>query len=76
MILERTDLVVTVPSRVARVFEQMGRFKTLAPPVEIPPSDVRIHWHERFDADPGNQWLREMLLALYAETSKNGYGRR
>lgn len=67
MILERTDLVVTVPSRVARVFEQMGRFKTLAPPVEIPPSDVRIHWHERFDADPGNRWLRGMLLALHAK---------
>lgn len=67
MILERTDLVATVPSRVARVFERMGRFKTLRPPVPIPPADVGVHWHERFDQDPGNRWLRELLLELYAE---------
>jgi DNA-binding transcriptional LysR family regulator len=68
MILERTDLVATVPSRVARVFARMGRFKTLKPPVQIPPSDVRVYWHERFDQDAGNRWLREVLLELYAET--------
>jgi DNA-binding transcriptional LysR family regulator len=67
MILERTDLVVTVPSRVARVFERMGRFKTLKPPVGLPPADVRVHWHERYDQDPGNRWLRAVLLELYAE---------
>jgi DNA-binding transcriptional LysR family regulator len=67
MILERTDLVVTVPSRVARVFERMGRFKTLKPPVGLPPADVRVHWHERYDQDPGNRWLREVLLELYRE---------
>jgi DNA-binding transcriptional LysR family regulator len=67
MILERTDLVVTVPERVAGVFEQMGRFKTLALPFEIPRTDVRVHWHERFEQDPGNGWLRGVLVDLYAE---------
>ena len=67
MILERTNLVVTVPERVASVFERMGRFKTLALPFEVPRTDVRVHWHERFDQDPGNRWLRGVLLDLYAE---------
>lgn len=67
MILERTDLVVTVPSRVARIFEQMGRFKALKLPVFIPPTDVRIHWHERMEQDAGSRWLRELMLELYAE---------
>jgi DNA-binding transcriptional LysR family regulator len=70
MILERTDLVVTVPSRVARVFERMGRFKTLKPPVAIPPADVRVHWHERFDQDPGNRWLRGLVRELYQEEAE------
>jgi DNA-binding transcriptional LysR family regulator len=70
MILERTDLVVTVPSRVAKVFERMGPFKTLPAPVTIPPADVRVHWHERYDQDPGNRWLREVLLELYAESAR------
>lgn len=67
MILERTDLVVTVPSQVARLFGKMGRFKSLKPPVRIPPADVRVHWHERFDGDAANRWLRELVVELYGE---------
>jgi DNA-binding transcriptional LysR family regulator len=67
MVLERTDLLLTLPSRVARVYEQGGRFKSLPPPVPIPPADVGVHWHERFDRDPGNRWLRELILELFAE---------
>ncbi len=67
MILERTDLVVTVPERVAAVFERLGRFKTLPLPLEIPRTDVRVHWHERFEQEPGNRWLRELIVAAHAD---------
>ena len=60
-------MLLTLPSRVARVYEQGGRFKSLPPPVPIPPADVGLHWHERFDRDPGNRWLRELILELFAE---------
>ena len=66
MVLERTDLILTLPARVARVYERRGNFKSLPPPVPIPPADVGVHWHERFEADPGNRWLREQLVALLA----------
>lgn len=66
MVLERSDLILTLPARVARVYEQRGRFRSLPPPVPIPPADVAVHWHERFDADPGNRWLREQLIDLFA----------
>jgi len=59
--------VVTVPSQVARLFEKMGRFKSLRPPVKIAPADVRVHWHERFERDAANRWLRELVVELYAE---------
>jgi DNA-binding transcriptional LysR family regulator len=67
MVLERTDLILILPARVARVYERRGDFKSLPPPVPIPPADVGVHWHERFDADPGNRWLREQLLELFTE---------
>jgi DNA-binding transcriptional LysR family regulator len=67
MVLERTDLLLTLPARVARVYEAGGRFKSLPPPVPIPPADVGVHWHERFDRDPGGRWLREQLVTLFAE---------
>lgn len=67
MILARTDLIVTVPSRVAAVFVQLGNFKVLALPVGMPSFEVRLHWHERFHQDPANRWLREVMAELYAE---------
>ena len=67
MVLERTDLICTLPARVARVFEQRGRLKSLPPPVPIPVADVAVHWHERFDADQGNRWLREQLIELFGD---------
>ena len=67
MILARTDLIVTVPSRVAAVFAQLGNFKVLKLPVDMPSFEVRLHWHQRFHQDPANRWLRELMTDLYAE---------
>jgi len=66
MVLERTDLVLTLPARVARVFERGGKLKSLPVPLQIPVADVGVHWHERFEADPGNRWLREQVIELFS----------
>jgi DNA-binding transcriptional LysR family regulator len=66
MVLERTDLILTLPARVARVYERRGNFKSLPPPVPIPQAEVSVYWHERFAADPGNAWLREQLVELFS----------
>jgi hypothetical protein len=26
---------------------------------------VALHWSKRFEADPGNRWMREAILGLY-----------
>src|SRR5437868_6706654 len=67
MVLERTDLICTLPARVARVFERRGKLKSLPPPVPTAGADVAVHWHERLDAGRGNRWLREQLVELFAE---------
>ena len=67
MILARTDLIVTVPSRVATVFAQLGNFKVLKLPIAMPSFEVRLHWHQRYHQDPANRWLREVMTELYAE---------
>ena len=67
MILARTDLVVTVPSRVAAVFSGLGDFKVLKLPVDMPSFEVRLLWHQRFHQDPANRWLRQVMTELYAE---------
>jgi DNA-binding transcriptional LysR family regulator len=72
MILARTDLIVTVPSRVAAVFAQLGNFKVLRLPLYMPNFDVRLHWHQRFHQDPANRWLRQLMTELYAEQAQDG----
>ena len=67
MILARTELIVTVPSRVAAVFAQVGNFKVLKLPLPMPSFEVRLHWHQRYHQDPANRWLREVMAELYAE---------
>jgi DNA-binding transcriptional LysR family regulator len=67
MVLERADLILTLPARVARVYQKRGNFKSLPPPVPIPPADVAVHWHERFAADPGNRWLRRQVIELFSD---------
>jgi len=67
IVLERTDLILTLPARVARVFEKRGRLKALPPPVPIPQAEVAVHWHERFEADPGNRWLRDLVVDLLSD---------
>jgi len=67
MVLARTDLLLTLPGQVARVYEADGRFKSLPVPLPIPSAEVAVHWHERFERDPGNRWLRELMIELFAQ---------
>jgi DNA-binding transcriptional LysR family regulator len=67
MILARTDLVCTVPWQLAQAFRAAGRFRAHEVPLAIPEFDVRLLWHQRFEQDPGNRWLREQLLDLFLE---------
>jgi DNA-binding transcriptional LysR family regulator len=66
MVLERTDLILTLPARVARVYERSGGFKSVPPPVPMPAAEVAVHWHERFAGDPGNRWLRDQIIELFS----------
>src|SRR5437660_2174627 len=67
MVLERTNLICTLPARVARVFERRVKHNSPPPPVPIPVADVAVHWHERFEADQGNRWLREQVSELFGQ---------
>jgi DNA-binding transcriptional LysR family regulator len=65
LIVERTDLVLTVPSAVAELLAQRANFRILQPPLPLPGFEVKQYWHERFHNDPGNQWLRHTIASLF-----------
>lgn len=63
-----SDLVVTIGSRVAAAFVDMLPVKIFDPPVPIPGFEVKLAWHERTHNDPGQRWLRALIVDLYRET--------
>lgn len=66
-IARRTDLVITLPYRAALWLNRDQAFDILPVPIALPPLQVTVHWHRRFDADPGTIWLRERVVGLLGE---------
>ncbi|WP_145203716.1 LysR family transcriptional regulator [Sphingobium sp. B2] len=62
-IAERSDLILTAPSRVAEIVNA-GAARTMAPPIDLPGFTVKQYWHDRFDREPGNMWLRHTIARL------------
>ncbi len=66
-ILAETDLAVVMPERLSDAFAQMGAYAVWRPRVGLPAFDVSVHWSWRFAGDPGNRWLRELIVSLFRE---------
>ncbi len=66
-IIAQTDLVATVPSRLARTFAHYPNIAIVDAPIRIPSVDIRQHWHKRYHHDDANRWLRRLLAELFLE---------
>jgi len=66
-IVRATDLAVVMPRNIARGFAQEGGYAIVEPPFPLRDFTVSLHWSKRFEADPANRWLRQVIRALFAE---------
>ncbi|AFK63738.1 LysR family transcriptional regulator [Advenella kashmirensis WT001] len=66
-LLANTDLMATLPGRVAKILVNIAHVKALAPPYRFPDFSIKQHWHERYHQDPGNRWLRSTVAELFLE---------
>ncbi|HKX42343.1 MAG TPA: LysR family transcriptional regulator [Burkholderiaceae bacterium] len=67
-LLANTDLIATVPERVAQQLVRIARVKAIAPPFKMPTFSIKQHWHERYQLDPANRWLRSTLADLFLDS--------
>lgn len=63
-IIEKTDLVATIPTRIARLSVATSNVKILKTPYKIPGFDISQYWHEQNHNDAANRWLRQSLVQL------------
>jgi DNA-binding transcriptional LysR family regulator len=64
-IVAQTELLVIVPRQLGKALALQERVKVLEPPLPLPIYKVKQHWHERFNLDTGNIWLRKTMAALF-----------
>jgi DNA-binding transcriptional LysR family regulator len=69
-IVANTDLLAIVPLHTALAFAEEGQVKVLELPVEAPSFPVVQYWHQRYDSDPGNRWLRTAIHQLFSEPAE------
>jgi len=59
--IARTDLVLTVPRRLARVVAKTAGLRFVEPPREIKAFPYFMAWHQRLSTEPAHSWFREQL---------------
>jgi DNA-binding transcriptional LysR family regulator len=66
-IVSAGELVVTVPQKLAQRAAAPFGLVSIVPPLALPALQTNVFWHRRFNQDPGNQWLRGLLVDTFAE---------
>ncbi|WP_395701340.1 LysR family transcriptional regulator [Aquabacterium sp.] len=63
-IVAQTELLVIVPRLLGETLALQEPVRLLPPPVALPSYAVKQHWHERFNRDAGNVWLRRCVAEV------------
>ncbi len=63
LIVQETDLILTLPRRVALLFAKYTNLAVLEPPIELGKYNYIQVWHERCHYDPRHIWLRELIAS-------------
>jgi DNA-binding transcriptional LysR family regulator len=66
-IVAQTEFLAVVPRRLGETLALRELVQVLEMPMPLPAYKVKQHWHERFNADPGNIWLRRTMMELFSD---------
>ncbi|WP_145203740.1 LysR family transcriptional regulator [Sphingobium sp. B2] len=70
MLIGETDLILTIPRRVAGFLQSQLGLAIVRPPIELPRFRVKQYWHERSKHDPGHRWLRQGIVELLSNRAR------
>ena len=66
-ILGTTDLVATVPQKLAERAAGPFLLDYAETPLALPPLQTNMFWHRRYHQDEGGRWLRDLLAEMFSE---------
>lgn len=66
MLVVESDMILTLPGRLAHRLAERLPLMLLDVPLPIPPLSPAMIWHERFHGDPAHAWVRQQLIDVVA----------
>jgi DNA-binding transcriptional LysR family regulator len=60
-----TDLLATVPERLARIIVELVPARIYELPIPVPDYSVMQYWHTRSDKEAAARWLRALIVELF-----------
>jgi DNA-binding transcriptional LysR family regulator len=63
-VIAATDMIATVPTRIADEAIATLSIKKVQPPFKLPDPNVSMYWHELSHRDPGHMWFRNVILEI------------
>lgn len=61
-LVETTDLIFTMASRLALSLAQRHDVVAIEPPLDLPNYAIALQWHRRTDGDPAHRWFRQHVI--------------
>lgn len=68
-LLEKTNLILTIAQK-AIPKDMIENFSIFKPPFDIPALEFQMIWHQRSDNDSALNWLRETIINLLKDETK------
>src|SRR5882762_6400098 len=59
--IAKTDLILTVPRRLAKITGPIAGLRVVQPPREIEAFPYFMAWHSRLNTEPAHAWLRDQV---------------
>ena len=74
MIISSSDLIVTVPSRMADKCIQFFNFHVVPSPISPPPDMIGavVVWHKRLTNHPAHSWFRDQIMRASRDLDEHG----
>ena len=69
-VVAKTDLVLTIGSRLAQAFVGLLPLAIIKPPLKLPSFELGLYWHVRNHDDPAHQFLRHTLGEIAATVTQ------
>lgn len=71
-ILHSTNLIATVPERLAMRCAEPFDLVYVPHPANLPEIAIKLFWHARYHRDPANRWIRQLIFDHFSDSDLHG----